>query len=457
MSPLAINILALCILAPIGLLGLLLMKMGFWPRRRGQTPHCRRCGYTLVGNKSGSCPECGNSLSVATVVHGERRRRLSIAWTGLALLLLTLAAGGGIWGWRLPEETWYHIWPSVWLAKDVSSADFERAAKAWTELWRRRTEGQLDQDIEAKLTEIALVEQGKAEAGALSSTLIEYLGQRAADKKLTAQQLDRFFMQGLNPRIQVRPVARAGDPLPVEISISGRGPATNWSIPPELKARWGLKIDCGKVRVDGVENGTGIGSGGSAFSQYILLNGTVVAPAEGMHKVEAPCHLEISYPWIPGTKRNTPFWSRDLVFQGQVQITPAGEDPLKIIDDPKLASAIRNIIHVDGVYRFSTNPRTIQYRLKLDEPPVDLALKAVGRSGTKEYLPQAHFDELIVPKGKKVDDHQFELLEVGPEINKIDLVLRGNNPQMTRATIDLHEVWTGQIVLENLEIQDFTK
>jgi hypothetical protein len=35
-----------------------------WWRDRRRTPpgHCRRCGYNLTGNTSGTCPECGTPL-----------------------------------------------------------------------------------------------------------------------------------------------------------------------------------------------------------------------------------------------------------------------------------------------------------------------------------------------------------------------------------------------------------
>ncbi len=33
-----------------------------WPVRRPPPGHCQACGYDLIGNVSGTCPECGSSL-----------------------------------------------------------------------------------------------------------------------------------------------------------------------------------------------------------------------------------------------------------------------------------------------------------------------------------------------------------------------------------------------------------
>ena len=32
--------------------GLVFLKIGLWPRRQGDAPHCRKCGYNLTGLES---------------------------------------------------------------------------------------------------------------------------------------------------------------------------------------------------------------------------------------------------------------------------------------------------------------------------------------------------------------------------------------------------------------------
>ncbi|MCK4342815.1 MAG: hypothetical protein KAY37_13945, partial [Phycisphaerae bacterium] len=84
------------------LLSLLLLALGAWlfitgrfPKRQGDTPFCRKCGYNLTGLATGAindrCPECGSSLIPSAIVIGERRIRKRWMIVGVVLGLLGLA------------------------------------------------------------------------------------------------------------------------------------------------------------------------------------------------------------------------------------------------------------------------------------------------------------------------------------------------------------------------------
>ncbi len=52
----------------------LLTTLAWGGRARKHPPgHCRRCGYDLKGNLSGTCPECGTRRKAHPVVDGESR------------------------------------------------------------------------------------------------------------------------------------------------------------------------------------------------------------------------------------------------------------------------------------------------------------------------------------------------------------------------------------------------
>src|SRR4051794_19891946 len=66
-------------------------------------PRCRGCGYLLVGQTAGRCPECGRAFDVAdprTVHFGRRRERFGAwvarrmrAFVGVPVGWLTIVAG----------------------------------------------------------------------------------------------------------------------------------------------------------------------------------------------------------------------------------------------------------------------------------------------------------------------------------------------------------------------------
>src|SRR5687768_17045434 len=68
------------------IIGLVLFRRGWRGRRSGDSPHCAACDYSLVGNHSGACPECGAALTAAGgIVRGNRARRKGMLYAGAAL------------------------------------------------------------------------------------------------------------------------------------------------------------------------------------------------------------------------------------------------------------------------------------------------------------------------------------------------------------------------------------
>ncbi len=96
--------LAVCVTAMLGL-GAAMVYKGFI---RGilidRHPHCRRCGYDMVGHQHRPvrCPECGSDLRVPGMVCiGARRPHRKRIGFGLALIALNV--GGLIGCWKLGE------------------------------------------------------------------------------------------------------------------------------------------------------------------------------------------------------------------------------------------------------------------------------------------------------------------------------------------------------------------
>jgi hypothetical protein len=205
--------------------GIGLLWRGQWPKRAGLTPHCRGCNYILTGLAADRCPECGQSLGPRNTVLGERRRRPAMAAVGIFLLLIALGLCVAPFTTAWQQIQWYHYRPTSWVFADLESAPTK--TNAWGELQRRLGDGSLSVPQQDRLVERALHEQkpGGGAAGYMPE-MVEFLGQRYLDHKLSTAQADAFFTNALKLQLEVRPQIGRDDPVPFRISAIGRGPQT---------------------------------------------------------------------------------------------------------------------------------------------------------------------------------------------------------------------------------------
>lgn len=124
-------------------IAIVLLKVGFWSRRRGQSPFCRKCEYNLTGLTSTRCPECGTVISPETTIYGERRRKPVLSGLGcLGLILFALAAAQA--GRKV---NWYLYYPASWVVRDLDNQSTHN--KAYAELTRRITTGRISSVVRA--------------------------------------------------------------------------------------------------------------------------------------------------------------------------------------------------------------------------------------------------------------------------------------------------------------------
>jgi len=124
-------------------LGGWLVWRGSRQRRVGSTPHCPKCEYILIGNDSGTCPECGAPFTPSSILHGEPYRRRGMAAAGaflfpLGVLIMSLGFSG-----IANQINWYRHRPFRWVMQDLDSPPSGAPTKALTELLRRDSGGEL--------------------------------------------------------------------------------------------------------------------------------------------------------------------------------------------------------------------------------------------------------------------------------------------------------------------------
>ena len=417
------------IVFPIALMlrGLALIKVGLWPRRRGDTPHCRGCGYPLVGNQSGTCPECGREFTDATVVRGERQRHKAIGIAGVATFVLGVTIGGGLW---FGDIDWYRYLPERWIVKDAGSSNPTIAQRAWGELVRRRTIAPLSENTESTLTDLALQKQAGTSPGPLLEPMLDFLAARYLDQKMTPQQVDQFFLNSVNPTLHTREEVAAGDVIPVQITYRGRGPSNGWSYNLSTKD---VRIGSKTYPMGGSMGGGGLGGAGSS---------TTYAPGvpAGEYPLEAHIRVQI-YRGMLGTS-TPPVWSKDLALKSTLKVVSknAGE-MVKLIDRPDLADQIKKSLRVDQFYKIPGE--RYELGVHLEKPPVNVAFSVFTRVGDKEIRLGDVAGNTTVNGGTFMGPPN----DVNIPTGRVQLIFR-SDPAVARKSIDLVEIWKGEIVLD---------
>ena len=203
------------------LIGAALLALGLRPRRVGQTPFCRTCGYNLTGkvlqDAAERCSECGTALTAGAVVYGERRRRPGWIALGAVCVLLGATPTGMEVAGALLGVDWYKYKPTSWVQGDAEGANLDLAKRAFTELDRRFVADTLSADDKQWFIEYCLKEEAVRpgrlgiQTGAVNVLWREYeLG------RLSAEQGTRMFEAMATCALRVRPKIRAGEMFEIE-------------------------------------------------------------------------------------------------------------------------------------------------------------------------------------------------------------------------------------------------
>jgi hypothetical protein len=145
-----------------------MFKRGLWPQRYGDDPHCRHCGYLLIGIDAKRCPECGTALLPNNIVFGERHRQLGIAAIGAAILLIP---GIVLVSVIVHGISWYHFKPTYFVIHDLQSGG-AGSKQAMGELDRRENTGGVAAKYEQRIVELGLAQQATNSTATFASWLI---------------------------------------------------------------------------------------------------------------------------------------------------------------------------------------------------------------------------------------------------------------------------------------------
>ena len=422
------------------LLGLVLVKLAYFPRRRGNTPHCRKCNYTLTGLSSDRCPECGQVLNEDTIVHGERTRHQILGGVASSLLLLAVAITAVILA--SDRIDWYQYKPTSWVIDDAASATPAEATRAWTELQRRMTGGSLTEEQHAKLTEVALAEQANPTGGPIGRSLLDYLGARAADGKLSELQKERFVDQAVKFTLTVRPRIAKGDPVYYRIAHAGRGPSQGWWSSSTVK----------EIRINGkAVNQGGFGSSGSSLGGPGATATSVEFSEPGQHSLEADIEHSVRQGPMGDPNKGTHFLTRKVTRATTFQILadPPADFVKMVPSDAARAELMTNIKSKNAILQ----PDSDYMHVNLDVRPltVNIAFDVFGRIGDQEFP----LGTMSLPKNTPMGFSMggSEIVKKFGRPKSLTVILRSSE-KVARRSVEIYDAWEGELVFEDVPVSD---
>jgi hypothetical protein len=439
---LAVGLRLLVMLAVLVAACILVMRMLRRPRRRGTTPHCARCDYNLTGLTSECCPECGAEMTAGSIVYGELvRRPWGKVLAGVIVVVLLVPAAR--WAW---SYDWYRVRPAAWVLSDLQSSNPAFKSRAWSEIDRRDRAGLLSKSQESRLIDICLTEQA---APSPTIAMIDHLGPCLLAGRMSPSQQATFFKQFVQPQLWVRPRVIAGaELLPIRFVARTRGPS----------GLWGRLERDGVARLDGQATRRPQGwrpalicrgvSGGGYYDNVILFSEWDEKARPGVHSLGITVQIEVCVDGSSGRPDDPSgrLYRAEVPLKAEFEVLatePA--DYVRLIDDPSLKGALQTAIRPTKP-RFDPHIKGAHFELEFRNVPVGVAFDSLIRVGGREQ----NRSTVCIAKGESLD-WSLSATDV-PVSQPFDLILR-TNKVVAVDTVDLFEIWQGELVYPNLRMQ----
>ena len=435
-------VIGLVVAVMVMIAGLVLLKLGLLPPRRGTVPYCARCGYALTANVSGVCPECGTSTKYHPPVVGERRRRAGIGAIGLLLALVGVVGTVATTKPLVSRIDWYRLRPLGWVLEDAASNTPAVNGRAWGELNRRRSAGRLSEADEQRIDAAALTIQGDPKAVDPVSGALLHLGQRWDAGKLTAEQEKRMFAQSVRTTWTPRAIVLVGQRLPVRYAGERRLPASanvrDWYV---------------RITNDGSNHDMEISSNGGAIHGYGgSMNGLdrKKATAPGPQVIEMREHVDIYRDREDLEQKKPPLAQHEVTHRLSIEaVKEKSPRYMKVVEDsaalrPRIEQAVR-------IRDFTIRPGSSPgYTVSIASPPVNVAFDVFARVDGKEYrqggvtcAAGGHMNLML---------NIWQLAE--KKVTTADFILRPSE-RAARESVDLFDYWDGgEIVIKDMVVAE---
>ena len=412
-------------------------------RRIGSEPHCRKCGYLLLGLESERCPECGAILSPDAIARGAPRPR----WKALRpkWLLLVLFGLGLIVSQTpvLQSVNWYHYKPTWLVLRDLKSPSAIDVQRAWTELINRDQAGSLSAASRDAMVRFALARQASAPTPPtpLDNAVVNYLAARCAAGDLPADQQNKFFDQSIQTFPLLRATVVPGDPVPYGVSyVASLGSGSHF---------WG-RVTYSDLKFDGKAVGGSapvdlqFSSSGGSGSSWTTMN----CPAVGKHAFSETVHVEVFSGPMQHPLAGAALFTAMRVLTGGFEVVPAGsKDVIKPLFDPTQQAAVNAAVS-PAYFTYAHGSRQLNGMINFTSPPVNLAFEVFARYGGKEYP----LGQVSCRAGPGMDGYGVFGVMPAPPANAIEVILRPSR-QAAAGTSGLYSYWNKEIVFKNVRVK----
>ena len=441
---------ALSIVVGVGLAGLALLAVGLRGRRVDDHPLCRACGFDLTGASKTStrCPECGRVTTRPRV--GHHRRRVGPLVIGAALTAIALLVGGTLGVGVIRGVDWRDKLPTAWLLREATRGAIADRGDPIARLLARDAASPLPAAARVALARAIIAVQPDARI-AWRPTWGDWVAARLVDRTLPADARDAFVGELFaNVAVEIRPVVRRGDALPIAIKVASPRNRCTYLVPLDDAFNGADR----RLTVDGVAMPAAVG--GTSTNGFLRgttgLNTSETGNAwrsvdVGRHVVEWQSAIEVRAkngpPGLPVLAEVPLRW------RGSVSVVEVnGDADVRLIDDPLgLLRAAIGEASIRMPTRTTSAMLEVRYATTL---PSALAVDVfVRQDGGKEQ------SLTTITRAANERPGQYGYGGYGASLHAgvAQLILRAS-PAVVRRTTDLFDVWGGELRIDDVPVID---
>jgi hypothetical protein len=285
----------------------------------------------------------------------------------------------------------------------------------------------------------------------LAANVLDFIGSRYVNQKLTPAQADRFFANMLKVNLTVRPVIGTQSPVPYSVVNIGRGPGPTMN--------WWYRLRTLESQVDedpAVTNVVRTTSGGNGFGLSVesspAANSTLAPVARpGRHRLRVKVQMTIGATGgVSGANWDEKAVATRRVTQDLFANFAAieGQTPIATVTTPD-AATMRSMLTPRLILNPSRDQRLYFTVFASGALPVDAGFDVFLRFDGNEYSMGSVYMRTTVGGGNYAATNSF----AGNAPANVDVVLRSSEA-VARQTVDITRIWKGEIVLPNVPIDD---